>query len=255
MPISIMLDAGHGGFDPGAVYNGRQEKDDALNLVLLLGEILQQRGFDVEYTRTTDIYESPFEKAMEANAAGVDYFISIHRNSFPTPNTAEGVESLVFNKSGIKYELAENINARLENIGFENLGVKERPNLVVLKRTRMPSVLVEVGFINSDSDNMLFDKNFEAIAAAIADGISDTLGSSTSMQSMTYEIQVGAFRNELYANRLLQELLRQDYPARIEDSDGYYRVRIGMFHNLDDATQMEQQLRRSGYQTLVLSAE
>lgn len=76
MPYSVMLDAGHGGSDPGAVYNGRQEKDDTLRLTLAVGEILQNNGIDVEYTRTTDVYESPYEKAMEANNAGADFFVS-----------------------------------------------------------------------------------------------------------------------------------------------------------------------------------
>ena len=75
MPYSIMLDAGHGGRDPGAVYNGRQEKDDTLKLTLAIGQILQNNGLDVEYTRTTDVYESPYEKAMEANKAGVNFFV------------------------------------------------------------------------------------------------------------------------------------------------------------------------------------
>ncbi len=97
MPVSIMLDAGHGGRDPGAVYNGRQEKDDVLKLVLAIGEILQNSGIDVEYTRTTDIYETPFQKATEANEAGVDFFISIHRNSSPLANQYMGVESLIYN--------------------------------------------------------------------------------------------------------------------------------------------------------------
>ena len=175
MPYSIMLDAGHGGRDPGAVYRGRQEKDDTLALTLAVGEILQDRGVDVLYTRTTDIYESPYQKAMEANEADVDFFISIHRNSSPEPNTYSGVESLVFDRSGIKLEMAEGINDQLESIGFVNLGVKERPGLVVLRRTDMPSVLVEAGFINSDTDNTLFDRNFDDIALAIAEGILDTL--------------------------------------------------------------------------------
>ena len=51
MPYTIMLDAGHGGRDPGAVYNGRQEKDDSLALTLAIGELLQERGVDVLYTR------------------------------------------------------------------------------------------------------------------------------------------------------------------------------------------------------------
>ena len=175
MPYSIMLDAGHGGTDPGAVYNGRREKDDTLRLVLAIGQILQNRGVDVEYTRTTDIYETPFQKAMEANEAGVDYFVSIHRNSFEQDNIVSGVESLVYDLSGIKYRMAENINANLETVGFVNLGVKARPNLVVLKRTKMPAVLVEVGFLNSNTDNQLFDENFDDIALAIADGILETL--------------------------------------------------------------------------------
>ena len=175
MSYSIMLDAGHGGRDPGAVYNGRREKDDTLSLTLAIGELLQERGIDVLYTRTTDIYESPYQKALEANAAGADFFLSIHRNSYPTDNTVSGVESLVYNKSGLKYTMAQNINEGLEALGFINLGVKERPGLVVLRRTQMPAVLVEVGFINSDTDNRLFDDNFDDIALAIAEGILDTL--------------------------------------------------------------------------------
>ena len=177
MPYSIMLDAGHGGRDPGAVYNGRQEKDDALRLTLAVGEILQNNGIDVQYTRTTDVYQTPYEKAMEANNAGVDFFISIHRNSYPTDNEVSGVETLVYDLSGLKYQMAQDINDQLEAVGFVNLGVKARPNLVVLRRTRMPALLVEAGFINSDVDNELFDNNFQDIARAIAGGVLDTLSS------------------------------------------------------------------------------
>ncbi|MCI8835668.1 MAG: N-acetylmuramoyl-L-alanine amidase [Ruminococcus sp.] len=254
MPYSIMLDAGHGGKDPGAVYNGRREKDDTLRLVLAIGEILQNHGLDVEYTRTTDVYESPYEKAMEANNAGVDYFVSIHRNSFPTDNVVSGVESLVYDLSGIKLEMAENINEQLEAIGFVNLGVKARPNLVVLRRTTMPAVLVEVGFINSNTDNQLFDQNFEDIAQAIAAGILDTLDidSSTSNTSI-YRIQVGSFRNPVYANRLQKELQAQDYPASVIEGDNLFRVQVGRFENLEDAVAMEQRLKRAGYPTLLIN--
>lgn len=254
MPYSIMLDPGHGGRDPGAVYNGRQEKDDTLRLVLAVGEILQNHGFNVEYTRTTDVYESPFEKAMEANNAGVDFFISIHRNSFPTDNVVSGVESLVYNLDGIKLQMAENIDEQLESVGFVNLGVKARPNLVVLRRTKMPSVLVEVGFMNSNTDNQLFDNNFDDIAQAIAAGIMDTLQMNEGADPPgSYSVQVGAFRNPTYANRLLNELLEQDFPASIVDSDRFFRVQVGAFNRLDDATAMEQQLKKAGYPTVIVS--
>lgn len=171
----VVLDAGHGGANPGAVYNGRQEKDDALSLTLAIGNILEQNGIDVYYTRTTDIYESPYQKATEGNEVGADYFVSIHRNSSPYPNQYSGVETLVYNRYGEAARLAYNINAQLEEIGFVNLGVSERPNLVVLNSTQMPAVLVEVGFINSDADNALFDERFYDIAQAIADGIMQTI--------------------------------------------------------------------------------
>ena len=252
MPYTIMLDAGHGGRDPGAVFNGRQEKDDTLRLTLAIGEILQNNGVDVEYTRTTDVYTSPYERAMKANNAGVDFFISIHRNSFPTNNEVSGVESLVYDLSGIKYQMAQDINDQLEAIGFVNLGVKARPNLVVLRRTRMPAVLVEVGFIDSNVDNRLFGDNFDDIAQAIASGILDTLESVGVIQNDYYRVQVGAFRNRRYAERLLNELLEQDYPAFIDDSGPYLRVQVGGFNNLNEAAEMERRLKRAGYPTVIV---
>lgn len=253
MPYSIMLDAGHGGRDPGAVYQGRREKEDTLRLTMAVGEILQNNGIDVEYTRTTDIYESPLQKAQEANAAGVDFFISIHRNSFPTDNVVSGVESLVYNLSGIKYEMAININAQLETIGFVNLGVKARPNLIVLRRTKMPAVLVEVGFMNSDVDNALFDSHFYDIAQAIAEGILDTLEVELPSVGNRYKVQTGAFRNEVYANNLRNELVEMDFPARIEQANGFFRVMVGNYGTLDEATAMEQRLKRAGYQTVIVT--
>lgn len=184
----IALDAGHGGSDPGAVYKGRQEKDDTLDLTLAVGDILKKNGIDVYYTRTTDEYETPFKKATDANNSGADLFISIHRNSSENPNQYSGVETLVYSDTGLKAEVARNINNQLEDAGFKNLGVDERKNLVVLKRTKMPAVLVEAGFINNDKDNYLFDEEFDSIAQAIADGILESIpsgrpGNTTSNKS------------------------------------------------------------------------
>ena len=172
----VVLDGGHGGINPGATYQGRQEKDDALNLVLEVGRILGANGVEVYYTRTTDIYESPYQKAMEGNQSGADYFVSIHRNSSPYPNQYTGIESLVYSRGGEAERLAMNINEQLEIIGWINQGIQERPNLVVLNSTTMPAVLLEIGFINTDDDNNFLDANFYATAQAIADGILVTVG-------------------------------------------------------------------------------
>lgn len=174
----VVLDAGHGGSNPGATYNGRQEKDDTLALALAIGQILEANGVDVYYTRTTDIYEAPQRKAMEGNAVNADYFVSLHRNSSPYPNQYTGVETLVYNRYGEAARLAGNINARLEDVGFANQGVNERTNLVVLNQTEMPAVLTEVGFINTDADNRLLDQRFQEVAQAIADGILETVRSA-----------------------------------------------------------------------------
>ena len=174
MATSIIIDAGHGGYDNGATYKGRAEKDDNLRLAMRVGEILRNQGYQVKYTRTEDAYLSPFERAQIANRNNGDYFISFHRNSSPIPNTYQGVQSLVFSEVGDESNtIAKNINENLEGIGFRNIGIEARPNLVVLRRTNMPAVLIETGFINSDRDNEIFDERFSEIAQAIATGIEE----------------------------------------------------------------------------------
>ena len=172
----VVIDPGHGGSDPGAVYNGRQEKDDVLRLGKAVGALLEARGVDVVYTREGDIYETPFKKAQDGNGVRADYFVSIHRNSSEYPNQYSGAEVLVYSDSGIRRELANNILEGMEKAGLKNLGIDERKDLVVLRRTQMPAVLVEAGFINSDKDNETFDRNFDELAHGIANGILQTLG-------------------------------------------------------------------------------
>lgn len=328
----IALDAGHGGSDPGAVYKGRQEKDDTLDLTLVVGDILKKNGIDVYYTRTTDEYETPFKKATDANNSGADLFVSIHRNSSENPNQYSGVETLVYSDTGLKAEVARNINNQLEDAGFKNLGVDERKNLVVLKRTKMPAVLVEAGFINNDKDNYLFDEEFDSIAQAIADGILESIpsgrpGNTTSNKSnrtdnnnnsnnnsnnnnssnsqmnnsgrtasapidstamvnsippdnevfsvpvsssnimpqcpcdnndydteneALYRVQVGAYRNKDNADRMLNSLLIDGFPAFIIYEDGYYKVQVGAYRILLNAIKMEQRLRRFRYSTYIV---
>lgn len=103
---------------------------------------------------------SPFEKATIANNMRGDLFVSFHRNSAPNADMYNGVQTLVYNDQGLKAELARNINENLVALGFADKGVVERPNLVVLKRTKMPAVLIEAGFINSavDKKSLIINK-------------------------------------------------------------------------------------------------
>lgn len=204
------------------------------------------------YTRTEDVYQTPFEKAQIANEAKPDYFISFHRNSSPDANQYAGAEVLVYDKSGIKYEMAQNILGALGEAGFDELGVKERPGLVVLRRTKMPAILVEVGFLNTEGDNEIFDNNFNMIVDGIANAILGTLDMETvEEEPMYYRVQVGAFRSRENADKLLYELLDQDYPAFLLHDNGLYRVQVGAFMQLGNAIAMEQKLRNAGYTTLI----
>lgn len=263
MAYKVVVDAGHGGADPGAVFQGRQEKDDVLRLAMEVGRLLQEQGIDVEYTRTEDVYETPFQKATKANQSGADFFVSLHRNSSPMQNQYSGVETLVYDDYGEKVEVAEKINANLEDLGFRNIGVKERPGLVVLRRTQMPAVLVETGFINNTADNQLFDDQFQNIAAGIADGIIQGLGIGNGDNQETpdeeqedpnqvlYRVQVGSYRNRQNAENMLHRVLMDGYPGFILPADGLYKVQVGAFANLENAVRMEQRLRRSGYNTFI----
>ena len=253
MPYSIMIDAGHGGSDPGAVYKGRREKDDNLTLAMAVGKILSENGIKVLYTRTTDDYISPFERARLANEAKVDYFISFHRNSSPEDNQYQGVEVLVYDKSGIKYEMAQNIVGALGELGFREIGVKERPGLVVLRRTRMPALLIETGFLNSDEDNKLYDEKKNEIAEAIAGAILGTLSEETIEAPVYYRVQTGAYRNRENADRMLYQLNDVGYPAFLLYENDLYKVQVGAFQQIGNAINMEQRLRDDGYSTVIVT--
>ena len=165
------------------------KRQDVLRLALAVGRILSRNGVDVRYTRTDDTYNTPLEKAMMGNESEVDYFISIHRNAMPIPGSASGIESLVFENQGIPSLLAANINEQLTKTGFMDLGIIERPGLVVLRRTEMPAVLIEAGFIDNDADNELCYENFQAVAQAIADGILQTFKEEDAMRPEYYQVQ------------------------------------------------------------------
>ncbi|MBQ8815235.1 MAG: N-acetylmuramoyl-L-alanine amidase [Lachnospiraceae bacterium] len=253
MAFRVVVDAGHGGRDPGAVFEGRQEKDDVLRLAMAVGEILENNGVEVVYTRTTDVYDTPYQKAVKGNNANADVFLSLHRNATASPGGATGIMTLVYEDTGLPAELARNINANLAALGFRDLGVIERPDLVVLRRTEAPAVLVEAGFIDNPNDNLMFDEQFNEIAAGIANGVLETLGLDQGMMPLTYyRVQTGAFRVREYADNLLMDLEANGFPAFItRGSDGLYRVQVGAFRELSNAVRMEQRLREAGYTTYI----
>ncbi len=179
MSKTIIIDPGHGGFDPGAVFGNRREKDDTLRLALAVGRELEDAGYNVIYTRKDDRYDSPYDKAQIANNAGGDLFLSFHRNFAERPDLYQGMQTLVYDKNPIAVRVANDVNRNLEEVGFKNLGIEERKELVVLRRTNMPAVLFEVGFINSSVDNPIFDDKFQEVVNAIASGVEEAFPANT----------------------------------------------------------------------------
>lgn len=249
METRVVVDAGHGGWDNGAMFNGRKEKDDNLNLALAVGDILKNNGIDVVFTRTDDVYQSPNEKARIANRANADFFVSLHRNSSPEPNQYIGVQTLLYNDGDIKEVMADTINQQLEQVGFKNLGRSIRKDLAVLRGTNMPAVLVETGFINNDADNQLFDREFDNIAQGIAQGILTTI----EQQMPVYRIQIGLFRNYDNAQRLARRVEDLGYTVEIREINGYYAVLVGRFTQLDRAEQIQNILHQDGFDTVVIA--
>lgn len=174
--IVVCIDAGHGGTDAGAVVDNRYEKDDTLKVAKLVKKYLEEQDIKVVMTRDNDKTISLEERCNIANKKKADLFVSIHRNSAENGN---GIEIWVnSNKEEEDIELATNILNNLEKTKIQsNRGIKygtikgENTNYYVLGNTKMPSCLIELGFITDDKDNELLDKNIEKYAKAIAKGI------------------------------------------------------------------------------------
>lgn len=254
MAVDIVLDAGHGGFDNGASYMGRAEKDDVLRLTQAVGKRLEEAGYRIFYTRTGDVYNSPYEKAQLANESGGNYFISFHRNSGMEDNLYNGVQALVYQQNETVDRLANNINRQLEKVGFQNLGIEEVPGLIVLRETDMPAVLMEVGFLNSDIDNQIFDEKFDAIADAIAAGIEESIPLSAQELPSAYFVQTGLFKYDVNAAYQLERLQILGFDGQIHYEKPYYGVWVGNSKTLDEAVSLQNQLRKKGYDTLIVSS-
>lgn len=173
----IIIDAGHGGFDPGAIgHSGLQEKEANLAIAKELAEILENKGQKTLLTRNSDKFISLQKRVSIANEAGAELFVSIHANSINN-KTAGGVETYYNGSNNNSRLFAEKIHDKLyRSLGIFDRGIK-KDNFYVIKYTKMPSVLIETAFLsNPEEEKLLKSSEFRSKAAAlIADGIIDYL--------------------------------------------------------------------------------
>lgn len=185
MVQKIYIDQGHNPQNPnaGAEGNGYREQDLVYTIGVLTADILRGRGLDVRLSRPTPETQlgesnstSLAARVNEANSWGADYFISLHANASDIPS-ASGSEGLVYSLYSKAVPLAENILASLsETTGIQNRGIVSRPGLYVLRRTRMPATLIELGFITNPGDASLMANSPELFAEGVAQGILQFLG-------------------------------------------------------------------------------
>ena len=166
----IVIDAGHGGSDVGAIKNNIYEKDLNLPVALKVKNILSKKGYTVHLTRDTDVFLSLQERVDFTIEHNADVFVSIHANSCAKPEIS-GIETHYY--KNIDYELAQNIhNSIIRYVSAEDRGLF-KSKFYVIRHNEIPSVLLEMGFMTNQKEleDMQSEKRQNEIANAIAEGI------------------------------------------------------------------------------------
>ena len=245
---TIILDDGHGGNDLGDAYGNRFEKNDNLRLALAVGEKLADYGYNVEYTRITDTYLSQFDRVEIANRLGGDFLLSLHRVIGELPVSEGGLGFYINSRGGLAEEAAVNIASALLPLGFCNYSIDIRSELPVISGTDMPSLMLAIGYLNSEADNLFFDTRLDEIAAAIALGIYNTIPVNNQVNinlsynetdtdgtdlPVLYGVQTGLFSNYENAVMLHEELLNKGYMSQLIYKEPYYVIIVGAHEDLD----------------------
>ena len=181
MAIKIYIDQGHNPVNPnaGAEGNGLREQNIVYQIGQELATLLRANGnFEVRLSRPTEQTQlgtsnatSLATRVNDANNWGADYFISLHTNASDLA-AATGSEAFAYSAGSRGFALGEDIVAGLAAAtGLPDRGTFTRPSLYVLKRTNMPAVLVELGFITNPRDARLMNEQPELFARGVYDGI------------------------------------------------------------------------------------
>lgn len=230
------LDFGHGGKDPGALgQNKTKESETVLKIGLLIKNNLEEAFEKVITTRENDTYYSLDYRSTKANKENCDYFISIHMNS-STNKTAKGCEVWVYDKNSKLYNLSNNLCKNISNkINTPNRGVKISKEFSVLRKTKMPALLIEIDFIS----NLTVENNLSSskYIKDIADTISSTLLSFVN-KSITND---GIFSNGFIVGDMSKA--------------NFYRVCIGAFNDKNNAVKLKNEAISKGFKDTYITTK
>lgn len=171
----VVLDAGHGGSDYGAIRAGINEKDITLDVTKRVQAILSSRGVNVQMTRNSDETVSLLDRTVICAKASPDIFVSIHVNS-SVRNDITGIETHYYHQNSL--DLAQTVHSSL----ISHIKTKDRglfkSKFYVINHTNVPAILVEIGFISTESERaeLVSEERKQQTAKAIAEGILKYLG-------------------------------------------------------------------------------
>ena len=168
----VVLDPGHGGSDPGAVVGPYLEKVYNLDISLKVYNILKSKGVNVEITRTTDVFVPLDDRAKFANDRNADFFVSIHNNIMPSNYKGSMVLHYPTSYYGKAYARLIQNNL-VKDLGTGDIGIKGDKDIVVLRKTKMPAVLIEVACMSYPGDLALL--NTESFRQKAAESIANSI--------------------------------------------------------------------------------
>ena len=193
------LDFGHGGKDPGAIGpTNLKESDIALKIGMMVKEKLENAFEKVITTRDNDKYYSLDYRTKKANNENCDYFISIHLNS-ATNTSAKGCEVWIYNENSKLHTLSKNICSNLsKTINTPNRGVKISKSFSVLRKTKMPALLIEIDFISNSSveASLKSDKYIKDISDSISKSLLAFVNKSIVDDGIFYRVCIGEFKDK-----------------------------------------------------------
>ena len=173
----VVIDAGHGGFDLGTHSKSYEEKQICLKTATYVRKYLEKAGYHVIMTRSRDEYLPLKKRAEIANHAKCQILISIHCNSAKN-TSAKGIEIFYTQKTEStrakkSKQLAQSVlSAMLAQTGADSRGIKEG-NFCVIRETKMPSILIETGFLTNEEERKKLSNDFylDTVAKAITAGV------------------------------------------------------------------------------------
>ena len=176
----ICLDPGHGGDDPGAVYQDYKEKNIVLEICKVLESFLIHDGVQYVTTRSTDSTLELSDRTGKAGMYDADIFVSIHTDFFPS-SRAHGSTIIHYPGSEGGEKLSSHIKKQMESLNIQSRDTRTNENFVVLNSTSCPAVIVECGFLSNEGDRRILTSHSGVyeIAYRIYTGITDHLHSVT----------------------------------------------------------------------------